>query len=105
VTPYLQELKKAIKATHEADGLWVESVPVKEVFRGETVFEGVVEVFAITNHPKAKHCYAWGYLDERKKWQITAVLEIPPVTSPQTAVKVAVAAYARRAMTPPSGKS
>lgn len=94
---YRDELSKAIAATHGAKAVWLESVPVTEVFRGETAWEGVVEVFTLSDHPKTKRCYAWGYKDG-KEWAITSVLEIPPVLSPETAVKVAIAARARKAI-------
>ena len=38
-------------------------MPVHEVFRGETVWQGDVEVFDLTGHPKAKRAYAWSHLD------------------------------------------
>jgi len=69
------------------------TVPVTEVFQGKTIWQGNVEVFDLTRHPKAKRAYAWSHksgkndLDER----FVAVLEIPPVESPETAVKVAIA--------------
>lgn len=100
MSDYRDELKKAIRATHGAECIWLESVPVKEVFREKTIFEGVVEVFALTGHARAKRCFAWGYKNEADKWQITAVLEIPPVTSPEAAVKVAIAAHARQGKPP-----
>jgi hypothetical protein len=97
---YHNELRWAIQQTHGGAPLWVESVPVKEVFRGATVFDGTVEVFSLSEHPKAKRCFAWGFKNDAGKWQTTAVLEIPPVTSPETAVKVAIAAHARQGKPP-----
>jgi hypothetical protein len=97
VKDYQASLVEAIKATHGVNAAHVESVPVKEVFQGKTAWDGTVEVFTITGHPKAKRCYAWGFKDG-EEWAITSVLEIPPVVSPQTAVKVAIAAYARKAI-------
>ncbi len=95
--PPREKLAETIKKIHGCTtALYLRTVPVKEVFKGETVFDGDVSVFAITGHPKAAHCYAWGYEEKPNDWHITAVLEIPPVDSPQTAVKVAVAAYARQ---------
>jgi hypothetical protein len=91
---YIERLKQVIYQLHKSDSQHVESVPVVEAFRGQTVWEGIVEVFTLTAHPKAKRCFAWSHRagkdgsDER----FVAVLEIPPVTSPQTAVKVAIAA-------------
>ena len=69
-------------------------MPIKEVFRGKTAWEGDVEVFSLIDHPKAKRCYAWYYRDGNKL-KYVAVLEIPPVDSAQTAVKVAIAAKAK----------
>jgi hypothetical protein len=87
-------LKKAIKATHGCESLHVESVAVKEVFEGQTAWEGTVEVFHLVGHPQAKRVYAWTYRDGDQNKTIT-VLGIPPVNSPQTAVKVAIAAMGR----------
>jgi hypothetical protein len=88
-------LKKAIKETHGCESLHVESVPVKEVFEGQTAWEGTVEVFHLVGHPKAKRAYAWTYRDGTQNKTI-AVLEIPPVDSPQSAVKVAIASKAKK---------
>ena len=88
---YLAHLQKAIKATHGADSSHVETVPVRETFQGKTVWEGQVEVFNLLNHPKAKRCYAWAY-DVETGSRTLAVLELPPVISPITAVRAAIAA-------------
>ncbi len=91
---YLAEAKKAIEVTHRCIATHAETVPVREVFKGKTVWEGEVEVFTLTNHPKAKRAYVWGHANEARggKFDFVTVLEIPPVTSPETAVKVAIAA-------------
>lgn len=94
---YLASLIDAIKSTHGVDAAYVETVPVREVFKGQLAWDGKVEVFTVKGHPKAKRCYAWGY-DDKGQWAITSVLEIPPVVSAHTAVKVAIAAYARKAI-------
>ena len=64
---------------------------MKEVFEGQTAWEGTVEVFDLVAHPQAKRAYAWSYRDGDQN-RTSAVLEIPPVDSPQNAVKVAIAA-------------
>lgn len=89
----IEEQKRAILAVHGATARHIESVSVREVFRKLVAWEGVVEVYEITGHPKAKRCYAWTIEDEGQL-KTTAVLEIPPVDSPQTAVKIAIAASA-----------
>ena len=77
---------------HNCGATWRETVPVHEVFRGETVWQGDVEVFDLAGHPKAKHCYAWSHLDGAKdeRTRFVAVLEIPPVESAETAVRVQI---------------
>ena len=90
---YIERIQQVIFHLHKADSTWVESVPVREVFRGRVIWEGPVEVFTLLNHPKAKRCFAWSHragkddTDER----FVAVLEIPPIDSPESAVKVAIA--------------
>jgi hypothetical protein len=68
---------------------------VVEMFGSKTVWEGVVESFALIGHPKAKRCYAWSYQDNGETQYIN-VLEIPPVVSPQTAVRAAIASGSQK---------
>ena len=80
---------------HGADSTHAESVPVLETFKGQTVWQGIVEVFDLLNHPKAKRAYAWSAgpgPDEK----FTAVLEVPPVNDPLTAVRVSIVAEAKK---------
>jgi hypothetical protein len=90
----ITELKDAIRATHACESLHVESVPVKEVFEDQTTWEGTVEVFDLIGHLQAKRAYAWSYRDGNQN-KTMAVLEIPPVDSPETAIKVAIGSKAR----------
>lgn len=93
---YMKALEKAIFDLHGCKATWIESVPVKEVFKGETVWEGVVQVFEI-DHPKSKLCYAWSYgLDNSKKRRFFAVLHQGKVDSPQAAVRAAIVREFRR---------
>jgi len=91
----IEEQKRAILSVHGATARHVESVPVREVFRKLVAWQGIVEVYEIQGHPKAKRCYAWT-VEDGGQLKTTAVLEIPPVDSPQTAVKIAIAAAAKR---------
>jgi hypothetical protein len=54
--------------------------------------KGDVEVFDLTGHPKTKRAFGWSHPDdsENKTERFVAVLEIPPVDSPHTAVKMAI---------------
>jgi len=84
----IKALKKAILSLHGCKSKWIESVPVKETFEGETVWEGVVQVFELIDHPTAKKCYTWSYVvDDSGKRRFVAVLHQEPVNSPENAVR------------------
>ena len=89
---YLAQVQVAVSQLHNCGATYVKTVSVHEVFRGETVWQGDVEVFDLTGHPKAKRAYAWGHLDGEKdeRTRFVAVLEIPPVDSAQKAVQVQI---------------
>jgi hypothetical protein len=69
----------------------VETVPVVEEFQGKVIWQGEVEVFNV-RHGRAKRAYAWAHDagEDGKHKNVVAVLELPPVTSPQTAVQAAI---------------
>jgi hypothetical protein len=91
----IEQLRQAIETMHECKAVHEGSTPVVEMFGPQTAWEGVVEAFALSGHPKAKRCYAWSYPDAGETQYVT-VLELPPVDSPTNAVRVAIAAEARR---------
>lgn len=93
---HIKAIQEAITALHGCDSRHVESVPVHEVFQGQTAWQGTVDVFDLIGHAKAKRAYAWQYQDGPDEIKTVAVLEIPPVDSPESAVKVAIAAKARQ---------
>lgn len=82
----------AVSQLHNCGATWHETVPVHEIFHGQTVWKGEVEVFDLHNHPKAKRAYAWSHPENADGTgeRFVAVLEVPPVDSPQTAVKVSI---------------
>lgn len=88
---YIKALEKAILDLHSCKGKWLESVPVKEEFEGEVIWEGVVQVFDLIDHPKAERCYAWSHeTDNSKKRKFFAVLQEGPVKSPQDAIRAVI---------------
>jgi hypothetical protein len=91
---YLDRLQVAVSHLHKCGAVHRATVPVTEVFNGQTIWQGEVEVFDLTGHPKAKRAYAWSHKDGKddSDERFVAVLEIPPVDSPESAVKVAIAA-------------
>jgi hypothetical protein len=94
VSERIDKLKTAIETMHRCTARHVDSTPVFETFRGEVVWDGVVETFELGGHPKAKRCHAWSY-EENGETQYATVLELPPVDSAESAVKVAIAAQAK----------
>jgi len=64
-------------------------------FRGKVAWEGEVEVFAVTGHPKAAHAYAWEHETDEGNRAFVAVLGVPPVNSAQDAVRASIVAEAK----------
>ena len=89
---YIEELRNVIRKLHGVESTHRQSVPVKEAFNGETIWDGIVEVFELHGHPKATHAYAWSHEtdDPRQPRRSVTVLKIPPAVSPETAVRVAI---------------
>jgi hypothetical protein len=89
---YIEELQDAIRNRFNAEPVYVETVPVKEVFQGQTVWEGEVEVFDLADFDQTTRIYAWSYeaeeVDQPKR--TVTVLHVPPVTSPELAVRAAI---------------
>jgi hypothetical protein len=89
---HIQELQDVIHRLHGGKACHLESVPVTETFRGQTVWDGVVEVFQLKGHAKADRVYAWTHATDdpvHPKRSVT-VLHIPPVVSPRTAVQAVI---------------
>ena len=97
-TIYIDRLRLAIEHLHNCSAMYHDTVPVHEVFRGETVWQGEVEVFDLTGHPKAKRAYGWSHRegpnDEGERF--ITVLEIPPVESAITAVRASIVSDAKK---------
>jgi hypothetical protein len=91
----IKEHQRAIRDAHGVAAHHVEAVLVREIFKERVAWEGVVDVYDIAGHPIAKRCYAWSFVQDGQIMTVT-LLEVPPVCSPQTAVKAAIAAKARK---------
>ena len=89
---YLEELGDVIHKLHGATATHVQSVPVTEMFQGQVVWDGVVEVFDLHGHPETHRAYAWAHDtdDPEHPRRHVTVLHIPPAVSPETAVRVAI---------------
>jgi hypothetical protein len=99
VSPRIKKLLDAVQISQRCMATHVESVPVREMFGDKVAWEGVVEVFDISKHPRATRCYAWSY-GQGKDTQYVIALGVPPVVSAQTAVRASVIAEARKKIDP-----
>jgi hypothetical protein len=88
----VDELRDVIRRLHGVESTHVSSVPVKEMFQGRTVWEGVVEVFDLIGHPSASRLYAWSHAtdDPGNPRRHVTVLHGNPITSPLLAVRAAI---------------
>ncbi len=90
---YIAELQDVIRRLHGVESEHIGSVPVKETYRGKTIWEGIVEVFELKGHETANRVYAWAHEtnDLDKPIRHVTVLHQHPVKSAQDAVKIAIA--------------
>lgn len=84
-----EAFERAFKDLYHCAARHLETVPVVETFNGNVIWEGEVEVFNLVGHPETDTGYAWGY-SQGGKFEITAVLKLPPAISPKTAVQTAL---------------
>jgi hypothetical protein len=106
VSERIENIRKAVEKHAGCRAQHRESVPVTERYLDQIMWEGVVEVFDLDGHPKANRAYGWqlevkakpGQLQfwEGRNAQYTAVLGIPPVDSPNAAVRASIAAEAKK---------
>lgn len=95
---YIEALQDAIRKAYGCNSKHIERVPIVEMFQGQTVWDGTVDVFELLGHASAKLAYAWGHAahDTGKEVHIVTVLGVPPVDSPRKAVQVSIVTDAKR---------
>jgi hypothetical protein len=90
------QLKQAVERTHGGTATLAQSIPVRETFQGQTVWEGVVYVFDLAGHPTATRAYAWSSpIEDSEKRRFFAVLHTDRIHSPIDAVRAAIVAEHR----------
>lgn len=91
----VERIKLAVERAAECPASHLETVAVVDTFRGQTMWEGMVEIFRLLGHAKAQRAYGWS-VGEGPDERFTAVLEIPPVRDALTAVRASVVAAAKK---------
>jgi hypothetical protein len=95
VSERIAKLKDAVERKIGGKAAHIASTPIIETFRGEVIWDGVVQTFDLALNPKAKRCYAWSY-EENGETQYVTILQVPPVDSPEMAVKTYIASTIQR---------
>jgi hypothetical protein len=89
----VDQLKQAVEGQDGRKAVLSAVEPVKEVWEGKTVWEGVVHVFDLEGHPKATRAYAWSSpVEGSDKRRFYAVLHLGGIRSPLDAVRAAIVA-------------
>lgn len=90
------ELARAVESQHSCCATLAQTVPVRETFQGQPVWEGAVHVFNLEGHPKATRAYAWSSpLEGTDKRRFFAVLQLGAIKTPLDAVRAAIVAEHR----------
>ncbi len=97
---YTRQLRDAIWRLHGCEAEYAGRDDVIEDFLDDDLYwSGYVEIFRLSGHPKAQRCYAWSQFTGEEDGEIryVAILELPPVDSPQAAVRAAIKAEMKSA--------
>jgi hypothetical protein len=88
----IKAFQDAIRRLHGSESAYVESLPVREEFQGETIWSGIVHIFELEGHPTAKRAYVWAELmgDFGPRQRFFAVLEQGPIETPLDAVRASI---------------
>src|SRR5580698_4504478 len=87
----IEMLQAAIQRLHRCAAVHDKTVFVQEKFRGQTVWEGDVEIFELKGHRKSSRCFAWLHHAGDNDARCVALLDSWPQNSPAAAVRAAIA--------------
>jgi hypothetical protein len=87
-----EQMAKVIAGKEGSPCAFQRAIRVTERFKAQTVWTGIVYVFSL-DRPPAEICYGW--IDPDAKTLVT-VLNRPPVTSPETAVRAYIMSQGQR---------
>lgn len=94
----LPALLAAVEGQHGCRARFERAALVQEDYDGRVVWNGVVSVFDLLDHPTAKKAYAWSDpVPGSDRRRFYAVLHQGPVDSPGTAVRAAIVSEFRKA--------
>ena len=86
----------ALESLVNRNGLGERRGAAVQAFDGKTVWEGVVHVFDLAEHPTATRAYAWSSpIEGSTKRRFFAVLHTARINSPLEAVRAAIVAESK----------
>jgi hypothetical protein len=91
----ITDLKEAIRAQCGCEALYVRTMHVNETLNGVTPWHGLMMVFELVGHPEAECCYAWNSRHDGRT-ETHVILQVPPVTTPASALQAAYEARAEQ---------
>ena len=86
----IKDFQDEIQTVYGCKSSYCRTVHIREPVEGGSVWDGFVKVFDLFGHPDAECCYAWSRR-VGSQLKITLVLNSPPVDSPESAVRSALA--------------
>jgi hypothetical protein len=90
-------VERDVESQHFCYATLAQTAPVRETFKGQPVWEGVVHVFDLEGHSQATRAYAWSSaIEGSDKRRFYAVLGIGPIKTPLDAMRAAIVAERRR---------
>ena len=91
------ELRQSVESLHSCRAIFAQTVPIHEAFHGQVVWDGVVHVFDLEDHPNAIRAYSWSSpIEGSDKRRFFAVLHLGSISSPLDAVRAAIVAEHRK---------
>jgi hypothetical protein len=90
----IKALRTAVEKEIGGKANRVQSTSVVETFRGNVVWDGVVETFEVASRPEVKRCYAFFFTEDKGDKRVATVRETPKVNSPESAVRAFIASRA-----------
>ncbi len=88
---HIDDLQRVIHELHGAEATHRDSVPVIETWNGQTIWQGIVEVFHLHGHPETDTVYAWSHDTGEGPQRHVTVLHVHPAISPLAAVRASIA--------------
>ena len=86
------QLKQAVEHLQNRKAKSSHIAELHEPFHDQPIWDSVVHVFTISDHPDAKECYAWSPpIEGTERREFYAVLAMPPINSAVEAVRAAIA--------------